>query len=252
MVAPSHRGGTLYSDLGATTAAAQNERGVLLTFGASEPHLVTFYAELGMRPYADRHAFSEESGYLIPNVVFAQGVEAFGDDPPPCIRGVLRGENAVSYAHQDGEAGYLGMLRAAIAALPPDTSVFRGLTDEQLARCTERSLIIRCEVADQILKVGGTARTPFVVLSGRLEARVGDRVTCELTPGALFGESGLLGNHRRGADVVVTDPDTTILALSERVLAKIVLERPEIGSTLFANIANGMWSRMRDADLLCG
>jgi hypothetical protein len=205
-----------------------------------------------MRPYADRHTFSEESGYLIPNVVFTQGVEAFGEDPPACVGRVLRGENAVSYAHQDGEAEYVEVLRAAVAALPSDSSVFRGLTDEQLARCAERSLIIRCEVGDQILKVGGTARNPFVVLSGRLEARVGERVTCELTPGALFGESGVLGNQRRGADVVVTAQGTTILALSERVLGKIAREQPEIGSTLFANIASGLWSRMRDADLLSG
>jgi CRP-like cAMP-binding protein len=205
-----------------------------------------------MRPYADRHAFSEESGYLIPNVFLAQGVEAFGGDPPACVRQVLRGENAVSFGHQDGETAYLELLRAAIAALPPDTSVFHDLTGEQIARCIERSLVIRCEVADQILKIGGTARNPFVVLSGRLEACVGDRVTCDLTPGALFGESGLLGNQRRGADVFVTAPRTTILALSERVLATILRDQPEIGSTVFANIAKGLWSRMRDAELLSG
>jgi hypothetical protein len=51
--------------------------------------------------------------------------------------------------------------------------VFRGLTDDEIARCTERSTLIACKVRDQILKRGGTARNPFVVVSGRLEARVG-------------------------------------------------------------------------------
>src|SRR4051812_45505854 len=65
MLAPAYRGGTVWTDLGFTTAPVVQEHDVALVFGASEPHLVPMYARLGQRPYALRNFFSEESGYLI-------------------------------------------------------------------------------------------------------------------------------------------------------------------------------------------
>jgi CRP-like cAMP-binding protein len=247
MVAASHRGGSLYGELGVTTGPPMLALGVLLTFGASEPHLVTFYAELGMRPYAQCNAFSEESGYLIPNVVFAQGVEIFGDEPPECVRQILSGDNAVNYALQDGEERYAARLRSAVAALPDDLSVLAGLDPQQLEAIVARSVIIRCAAGDQILAIGGTARNPFVVLTGRLETRGSTGVTTALGPGAMFGESGMFGSRARTADVVATEDGAEILALSERSIRAATQADPQAGSTLHANIAAQLWRRLQDA-----
>jgi len=251
-VAPSHRGGTLYFDLGVTTGPPLIGHGVRLTFGASEPHLVSFYAEMGQRPYANRNFFSEESGYLIPNVVFNQGVEAFGDDPPACVQHVLTGDCAVRNAVLDGEVRYAELVRRLLSGVTSESSLFRGFADEEIDQCTARSTLIRCRAGDQILKTGGTARNPFVVVSGRLEARTGDPAASVLHPGDLFGESGLLGNDTRGADVFVTDAATEILALSERTLRKVMDSEPQIGVKLLANMATTLWCRLRDRGLLTG
>jgi CRP-like cAMP-binding protein len=223
------------------------DHGVRLTFGASEPHLVTFYAELGMRPYAQRNAYSEEAGYLVPNVMFNHGVESFGDEPPDCVRQILSGDNAVSYAFQDGEDHYSARLRSAVAALPADSSVLAGLGAEQLDAITTRSVIIRCSAVDQVLTIGGTARNPFVVLAGQLEARSSTGAATALGPGSVFGQSGMFGSQVRTADVVVTEDGAEILALSERSIRAATQADPQAGSTLHANIAAQLWRRLQDA-----
>jgi CRP-like cAMP-binding protein len=57
-----------------------------------------------------------------------------------------------------------------------------------------------------------------VVISGRLEARLGGGEAVLLGPGDLFGESGWIADERRRADVFVVEESTRILALSERTL----------------------------------
>jgi hypothetical protein len=252
MVAPAYRGGSLYHELGLTTGPPLIERGVKMTFGACEPHLVSFYSAMGQRPYAERNFFSEESGYLIPNVSFVQGPDVFGDDPPPSVQQVLHGDRAVRGAVLDGEDEYWKLLWAHLVTVPPERSVFRDLTEDEVNLCTARSTLIRCRAGDQLLRRGGTARNPFVVASGRVQASVDGQPVCEAGPGELIGESGLLGDANRGADVYVTEDDTHVVALSERSLRILRQSRPDVALKLLSNVSTGLWGRLRDARLLTG
>jgi len=252
MVAASHRGGSVYADLAALSGPIADDLGVHMSFGACEPHLVSYYAQFNMRPYAMHQFFSEESGYIIPLVNLHHGVEPFGENPPECIRRIVRGESAVRNGDVIGQATYAHELHDALTPLRRKRSLFQGLTDEEVERCSAHSSLITCSEEDQILRIGGTARNPFMAVAGRLEARRDGRLVRELRPGDLFGESGWFGDHDREADVFVIENGARVLALSLGTLRKLRDADPALALRLSMNAASMLWSRLRDAQNLTG
>jgi len=250
MVAAAHRGGSVYVDLAYSTTPMAEELGILLSFGASEPHLVSYYAQFGQRPYAARQYFSEESGYIIPTLAIPKGVDAFGDDPPACIRDAIVGSPTVRNAVTDGDEQYVAALQDAIGTTRP--GLIAGMTDDEIRRLTARGTLITCASGDQILRKGGTARNPFLVVSGRLEARRANGDTTMLGAGDLFGESGWLGEERRQNDVFVVEDSSRILALSDGVVRKMSEADPSLAARVHSNVSSMLWSRLRDADRLTG
>lgn len=247
MVAAAYRGGTLWTDLALTTTQPIHDLGVLLSFGACEPHLVSFYAQFGQRPYARRHFFSEESGYLIPNVAFTEGIEAFGTPLPSCVQRILDGDAAVYSAALNGEEPYRVRLRDALSKLDLSVTLFADMTEEEIDRCCDRSTLIECSAGDQILKQGGTARNPFMVIGGELRATRPSAPAQRLGPGDLFGESGWIASTRRTCDVSVTEDGATLLVLSERTLQKLDETAPATAFKLLHNTTRTLWRRLHDS-----
>jgi Cyclic nucleotide-binding domain len=252
MVAASYRGGSVYTDLAYVGTPLSDRLGVRLSFGVCEPHLVSYYAQFGMRPYAPRQSFSEESGYIVPIVTLMHGAEPFGDEPPPCITSIASGESAVRNGEVIGTDAYLAELHGALAPLSDTRWLFSGLSSDEIERCCVHSSLIACELGDQILRVGGTARNPFIVISGRLQARRDDAVIQEIRAGELFGESGWLGNENRQADVYVVEHGTRILALSLGTLRSLGDTDPTTALKVTMNTASVLQARLRDAGRLTG
>lgn len=252
MVAASHRGGSVYTDLAYRTTPLAEELGIALSFGASEPHLVSYYAKFGQRPYSSRQYVSEESGYIIPTMSIPFGLDVFGGDVPRCVQVAMNGSSVVRNGAVDGEERYAADLRAALPAATRPSSLFAGLTDDEILLCAARGTLLTCAAGDQVLRCGGTARNPFVVISGRLEARHDSRVTQVLEAGDLFGESGWLGGQDRLADVVVTDDGSQILALSQGNLATLEQSHPDLAVKLLANVSQSLWARLRDRNAATG
>lgn len=220
MVAPSHRGGSAAADLMSRSRAFGENLGYAIGFGASEPHLVSFYAQFGQRPYASRQFFSWESGYLIPNFSLPFGAERLGSTLPRCVAEALAGSPSVHNAATDGEESF----RAALDGLLGDVrvGVFEGLSGDEVAAIASKATLVRCAAGDHVLSVGGTARNPFVVLDGELEARTeAGTAALVLGPGDVFGETGWLENRDRPADVFASADGTWILALSVGNLAHL-------------------------------
>jgi hypothetical protein len=264
MVAASHRGGTLWAELGVTTAAPFAEHGVQLTFGVAEPHLTSMYADLGQRPYAQRNFFSEESGYVIPNVSLLAELADHGvrrewrtgaayQALPPGVQAILAGTGAVHNASLTSESEYWAELNAALSCLPNGTAaLFGGLGEDEIRRCTARSTMIDCAVGDQIIKRDGTARNMYLVLTGELEVRHTETRIRSLRAGDLFGESGFLLDRSRTADVFVTADDTRVLALGDRGLRSFITEQPEGGTKLLTNLTRILASRLDERGDLTG
>ena len=152
----------------------------------------------------------------------------------------------------DGEEIYADDLRGAITLVHEGPSLFAGLDHEEIRLCAGRGTLITCVAGDQILRRGGTATNPFLVVSGRLEARRDGCFIRELQPGDLFGEAGWLGHQDRRVDVFVTEDDSRILSLGDRNLVSRREAHPSIAIKLLTNVSEMLWSRLRDADALSG
>ena len=252
MVAASHRGGSVYTEVAMAVTPLSEQLGIVLSFGACEPHLVSYYAKFGQRPYASRQYFSEESGYIVPTLALPFGLDRFGDDVPPSIQQAWSGASVVSNAAVDGDESYASDLREATIGTVGPGSLFHGMSEHEVAVCANRGTILTCAAGDQILRVGGTARNPFMVLSGGLEARHDDRPWQSLGPGDLFGESGWLGDQDRQVNVFAVEEGSRILALSQGVLASLGESNPELAAKLSHNVARALWSRLRDTGDLTG
>jgi hypothetical protein len=252
MVAESHRGGTVWTDLAMLAGPICDDQGAFVSFGACEPHLVSYYAQFNNRPYAMRQFVSEESGYLVPIISFAHGIEPFGDPLPACIQRVVRGESSVRNGEVIGTDAYTHELHHALAPLSSKPSLFSGLDKDDVEHCCVHSSLITCAAGDHLLRVHGTARNPFMVVSGKLEARRDDIVIRELGPGDLFGESGWFGNDDRHADVFAVEEGSRVLALSLGTLRKLGESHPALALSVTANAAKILWSRLRDERHLTG
>jgi hypothetical protein len=215
------------------------------------------YLRLGQRPYAPRNFWSEESGYLIPNVSIPPdnaAARAAGRSPefgvpfdwtagdayrslPEDIRRHLDGFGTVRAADIQGEAAYWGEVQNGLAQMPATArGLFDGMAPDVIRRCVEGSIVLDCHRDDHIIKRDGTARNMYLALSGTFDARNGDDVIGRLGAGEIFGESGFLLRRPRTADVYVASATGRVLSLSERSLRSVVDGDVAGGQSLLANL----------------
>ncbi len=117
MVAASHRGGSLWFDLATSTTPMIEELGVLLSFGASEPHLVSFLEVGG----AGRNPF----------VVVSGQVESRHDDGSADV---------LAPGELFGESGWLGdEARGADVFVVDDDTTVLALSERTLRRLPDEN-----------------------------------------------------------------------------------------------------------------
>jgi hypothetical protein len=250
MISPAWRGTDLFPTLTAPCEALTLAHDVRVVFGACEPHLVSFYAAY-QRPFGTRNINSAETGFLLPLVSFPQAPEAlleFGVDGalPRCVEDVLLGSGTVFGPSFVGDRAYERHLVAEIAALSSALlpSIFEGLTDDEVARCVQRSNVVTCCTGDRLLKTGGSARNAFVVLEGELTVSRDGVPVGAVGPGEIVGEMAALLRQPRGFDVDVVSDGTRVLSLSERTIARLADTDPATAAKLASNIARQACRRL--------
>lgn len=249
MVAADYRGTDLAFEFSNNMPLPIAPEQTLIAFGASEPHLVSFYAALGQFPYSDRNISSDEAGYLIPNISFPNGTDALlglGDGPglPACVQRVLDGDCAVTCPIIVGDEAYWDALREyAVVLQQRHGGLFEGLSTDEIRACADRSNILDCRAGDRIVKRDGTARNVYLVLAGSLVARDGDVVRGRLEAGDVFGETAFVLECTRTLDVYATVPGTRVLCLSERVLRRITADDGPLAVKLLRNLSKTLCLR---------
>jgi hypothetical protein len=254
MVRPHLRGTDLLLRLMGAGMRFVNENRIQLLFGDCEPHLLNLYLGLGQRTYSKTNVNSAEAGYLIPIVTVVEDVaylrqlnspllpyvRDFGEDAriPACIQRALAEGSAVVSRLHTGSASYWSEVHGALSELGASrVSALDGFSEEEAARCLEKSTIIECRAGDRVLKKGGVARNLFVVLSGTLEVRDDGAVVAVLSPGDVFGETAFLLERPRSADVYAATAGARILSLSEAKLREMIASDPPIAARLLLNIS---------------
>jgi hypothetical protein len=261
MVRPHLRGSDVLLQMMGAGMQFANENRIQLVFGDCEPHLLNLFLSLGQRTYSKRNVNSAEAGYLIPLVLVIEEVaylrqlnspllkyvRDFGDDAriPACIQRVFAEGSAVVSRIHTTSASYWSEVHGALSELEANRiSALDGFTEDEAARCLEKSTIIECQRDDRVLKKGGVARNLFVVLDGTLEVRDGDAVHAVLGAGDVFGEMAFLLERPRSRDVYAATDGVRILSLSEAKLREMIKGDPAIAAQLLLNISRMLCLRI--------
>ena len=93
------------------------------------------------------------------------------------------------------------------------------------------------KAGDVIFKQGDAGQELFIIKSGKVEIRIGNRVLDTLSPGNIFGEMALIDSAPRNATAVPIT-DATLTAVSEKQFMFSI-------STLALNIMRDMSRRLR-------
>jgi hypothetical protein len=266
MIDPAFRGTSLLFEMFTAYMTFVNDRRIQLVFGDCEPHLLNTYQALGFRTYTARNVNSPETGYLIPLVIVAEdtgylrrigsplatALRDFGSDArvPEDIDDLLAGGEAVQSHKMLDPAQYLaGVKAAAREAGALASGLFRGMSEDEITICLEKSVTIACQPGDRVLKRGNVATNMGLVLSGRFEVRDatkdGDTVVAEFGPGEVFGEIAFFLKLPRTMDVVAVGEGTRFVSFNDRTIRTLIESHSETAATLLYNISVMLCERLQ-------
>jgi CRP/FNR family cyclic AMP-dependent transcriptional regulator len=99
------------------------------------------------------------------------------------------------------------------------------------------------KAGDVIFREGETAQELYIVKSGRVEVRLGNRVLDTLPELSIFGEMALVDHSPRSATVVAAT-DTTIVLVGEKQFLFLVSRTPHFA----LNVMRVLAQRLRSAN----
>jgi len=111
--------------------------------------------------------------------------------------------------------------------------------EEQLDEVLNSSSLLQCEPGDVIIKEGSIDSRIYILLSGELEVRVGDkRVAAISRAGEVFGELALVNQDKRLASVIASNK-AVCLAVDQKFLQDIHPreEDPDFHASLYEFVA---------------
>lgn len=88
-----------------------------------------------------------------------------------------------------------------------------------------------------IFKEGGTAMLLYVILEGKVSARVDNKIVNESGPGDIVGEIALVDQKTRMASVIA-ETHTTLLGINRHTLLELVQSMPDFGIALLRVLAS--------------
>lgn len=109
--------------------------------------------------------------------------------------------------------------------------------------------VMRAQPGMPVIQEGGSGDYMVLVLSGRVDVlKQADDGSSQLMatadPGTTLGEMSMIDGEPRFATCVATEP-TTIAVLTRDEMARIIVERPQIGSKILINLVTLLSQRLR-------
>jgi CRP/FNR family cyclic AMP-dependent transcriptional regulator len=92
------------------------------------------------------------------------------------------------------------------------------------------------KAGDAIIAKGALGAMMFVLVAGQVATAIDGRVVETLGPGAIFGETAMLGRVRRGASVTA-QTDGAWLPLTKKDFLGVVAANPAIGVALLRTMS---------------
>jgi len=135
---------------------------------------------------------------------------------------------------------------------PAYWDLLAGLAEEDAKTLLDLGSSQTFSAGEEIFGLGDTATYLFLVVTGRvkltLPLRLGgshqDALVEERLPGQLLGWSGLIPPHKYTLRAV-TGEEAQLLALPRTSLLELFSARPEVGQTVFSNVAAVIGQRLQ-------
>ena len=126
-----------------------------------------------------------------------------------------------------------------------DLPLFSGLDPEQVRRVAGACQVAAFEAGQRILEEGAIDSTFYIVLRGEVEIRRrgSSHAVGVVRAGECLGEISLLTAHAHTASAVTTQP-TQAAVLSHGELTDLIRFRPDIGLTIYRNLAIGLGAKL--------
>ena len=123
-----------------------------------------------------------------------------------------------------------------VKALLEQTEVFSVLSEQELAKLTEKSRLLSHTPGEFIVRQGGLGHSLFIVLDGSCEVFVEDqqgfiKEVAPVEPGGFFGEMSLLTGTPPAATVRALE-ETVLIAISKENFAAILEANPKLSEKL--------------------
>jgi predicted GNAT family N-acyltransferase len=258
MVRNQFRGTLLPFQLLGAIAQFSLEKKVRLSFCDCQPHLLNLYTRLGYRTYTKTYN-DIMLGLLVPLVLVVEDLEHFQrinspllgfggkDFNPPIPKEILALipqapsiQSVASEAAAEWARSY-GLLSDSHERT---STIFDGLSEEDITKLMKRSFVIKCELNDLIIRKNSVDRTMFIILSGLVEVREGEQVVAVLSEGDVLGELAFLLHAERLSNVYAASDDVQILSLNEKAVLGLMENEPAIASRIFYNLAKVVGAKM--------
>ena len=250
-IAPKARGRTVASLLIAELYRYCLSRGIEAGLCYSALNYVSFYYQLGYRPYTAN--FRINAGIRIPLIHCARDKSYLEEIKSPLMRLLKQedddgGRSAEKIAHAFKEFrkphfsrklnSHLWTHLAHILPSTPKSAqaeLFDGLTEQEQLIVSKRLLEITFSQGEYIYRRGETEQNMGLLLSGGLgvEATVGgtSRIINVIRPGEPFGEIHTLGSSHRTADIVALEK-SQVLLLPNDFLERVSRSDTQLGLKL--------------------
>jgi GNAT superfamily N-acetyltransferase len=137
----------------------------------------------------------------------------------------------------------LPQIERAVRELP----MFRDFNAEQVRRLASTCQVVRFEAGQAVLKEGHLDHALYILLSGRVEVRrAGMGRVGVIGAGECLGELSLLTGAPHSASGVATAASEAA-ALTHEDLMQLIRFRPDIGLTIYRNLAIGLGAKLARA-----
>lgn len=264
MISPDYRGSQALYFLLANSYEFGREHGIQYNFCYCAPELVCLYEQLGFRRYT-KNFTDKETGYRIPLVLITEDIQHFKRVGSPFFRSARNKNNNPgakewfakrfpqvtdsANAKIINEEEFWSILTEKVRENPKNIiGLLAGLTKEESQKFLQKSVILRCEKGDLIIRSNDIGEEMFILLSGAVE--VSKTINHEklsiaiLGPGDIFGEMAFLSKSPRTADVTALI-DSEVLVISHNFLIRAIETYPKIISKILLNLSLSLCQRLK-------
>lgn len=224
-----------------------------------EPHHLNSYLKLGFRPFAKTYSYPG-IGLVIPMMYIPGDYEHLKHVGSPFSLLTKDGEykhtaqllelikqcnNIVPNIESDKD-DYLKQIYTDNCLLSNDKpKIFDDLSESEINRIIEKSLIIKCGRGDHVIEVNNSAKTMFVLLSGFVEVRLPrGGLLAIITPGEVIGEIAYFLHKPRSASIIAATDDVKILSLDEPAMSRLLKYDSTLANKVLTNLLRSVCQRL--------